>query len=171
MDQNKWGSATHTHPPACTVHHVQQYYISSTAAETTHTAPDPRIHPPNHPPCTAAQQHVQQQYVSTLMRRSLLHRHVFTIPRGDGSFRRSPHVGLGVEMHGSTTAAVLTAEAARSAPDPPTHSPNDSPCTAAQLDVSSFIQRLCCCILLGLSCFYDPPPCRGLGTAPFDVPR
>ena len=38
------------------------------------------------------------------MQRSLLHPYVFTMPRGDGPLRRSPHVELGV---GSTSAAVL----------------------------------------------------------------
>ena len=90
---------------------------------------------------------------------------------GDGSFRRSPQVELGVGTYSSTTA-----EAARTAPDPPIHPPKHPPCTAAQQHVtkqqyvSTFMQSL---LLhrIGISMLYNPPPYRGPGTAPFDAPH
>ena len=72
------------------------------------------------------------------------------------------------------------AEAARTAPDPPTHPPRNPPCTPAQQDVqqqyvSSFMQTLCCLHRIGISCvfsvFLRSPAISGPGTAPVDAPR
>ena len=49
---------------------------------------------------------LQQQYVKTFMQR-LLYLYVYTIPRGNGPLRRSPHVELGVGVYSSTIAAVV----------------------------------------------------------------
>ena len=37
--------------------------------------------------------------------------------------------------------------------------------------MSSVMQTLFCCCILGFTCFYGPPLCRGSGAAPFDAPR
>ena len=37
--------------------------------------------------------------------------------------------------------------------------------------MSSVMQTLFCFCILGFTCFYGPPLCRGLGAAPFDAPR
>ena len=93
-------SHSHTHPPVCSMYSSTTAVVLQQKQYVQRTASYPQIHPPNHPPCTAAQQHVKQQ-------RSLLQCSFFTISREDGSFRRSPHVELGVGMHSRTTAAVL----------------------------------------------------------------
>ena len=61
--------------------------------------------------------------------------------------------------------------------------PPRAPCTAAArtardqpyVAAQQHVQQQCVCtgcyIVLGLPCFYDPPSCRGPGTAPFDAPR
>ena len=84
---------------------------------------------------------------------------------GNGSFRRFPHVELAVGVYSSTTA-----EAARTAPNPPTHptthhAQQHSSTYSSSTRVRS--RKDCCCIVLRLPCFYDSPPYRGRGTAPF----
>ena len=59
----------------------------------------------------------------------------------------------------SSTTAEETART-RTAPDPPIHAPKHPPCTAAQHGrtaayVSTFMQTLCCCIVLGFPCFFN----------------
>ena len=89
-EQKKGGDSPLTHPPTRMQHVlVQQCYFTTAVRVLKSTRPTD--HAPNHRPSTAAQQHVQQQYVRTFMQRSFLHRHVFTIPRRDGS-SRPPYV-------------------------------------------------------------------------------
>ena len=164
-DSRKGRLATQTKIPT-RMHH--------TASSTTAVVLQQKQHVqhPTHRPIHGTIHRVQQQYMSAFMQRSLRHPYVFTIPRGDGSFRRSPRVELGVRMYSSTTA-----EAARTAPDPPIHPPTDAPCAAAQQDVQqqhlgSFMQRGCVAASYwDFPCSHDPPPYRGPGTAPFGAPR
>ena len=110
-------------------------------------------HGPTHPPCITVQQYVQQQNVKTFMRRSLLHLHVFTMPRGDGPLRRSPHV----EALGCTAVLQQKQHVQQHQTHRPTH-PRTHHVQQRSRDVqrqyvSSFMQTLCCCIVVGLPCF------------------
>ena len=73
------------------------------------------------------------------------------------------------------------AEEARTAPDPPTHSLKDAPCTAAQqgrtAEMREFVHadvmlpHRIGIFMFFSPCFYDPSPHRRPGTGHFDAPR
>ena len=140
------GLATHppTQPPACTMTYVQQFYSSSTTA-AARTAPDQPTHPPNHPSCTATQQHIQHavplcEYVHAefVAASPLLDFHVYDLPpcRGSGTglfdapFDHRARVSslVGARPFAECPCAAVrggrgttTTAAARTASHPPTH--------------------------------------------------
>ena len=147
-------------------------------AEAARTAPDPPTHPPKDPPCTAVQQHVQQQCVTTLNAEVVAASLMFLgSSAGDGSCRRSPHVELGVRKYGTTAATVLQQKqhvhhtTHRPIHQRPTNYHSAARRTAAVLETVHAERGWVAVRYWGSPCYYDPVPYRGPDTAPFNAPR
>ena len=110
--------------------HVQQYKV--VLLQHKHN-----IQHPSHPPIHRTTHRVPaaQQYESTLMQVSLMHRSFLQPPVGTGlsTLPACRRVRRQEARHFCSNS--ITAEAARTACDPPAHLPNDPQITTAQQDV------------------------------------
>ena len=123
-------------------------------------------HGPTHPPCIAAQQHVQQQYVITFTQRCCIVVVFLRCPTGTGPFDAP-------RMSSSALECTPVLQQKQHVQHPnhakrPTMYSTAAGRTAAVRE--SFMRRLSCCIVLGFPCFpmfLQPPAISGTADSSF----